>query len=173
MNFDFFFFNDTATTEIYTLSLHDALPIFTPQVCSSPALSIRNVSPPTTGRGCGDHRVVSPDPSWPYRFAPQQWARWSLVRPHQCCRPPVILTSGGEPGTGRGGAWAAATVSNEIRIKVSPQQYGGPISASPHACPPPSSPRASVPNLTPASTGPGRVPHRASDRGASCASCAS
>src|SRR5260370_35063345 len=26
----FFFFNDTATTEIYTLSLHDALPIFSP-----------------------------------------------------------------------------------------------------------------------------------------------
>src|SRR5687768_18090262 len=25
---DIFFFNDTATTEIYTLSLHDALPIF-------------------------------------------------------------------------------------------------------------------------------------------------
>src|SRR2546422_3126239 len=25
--FEFFFFNDTATTEIYTLSLHDALPI--------------------------------------------------------------------------------------------------------------------------------------------------
>src|SRR2546422_11725741 len=26
--FIFFFFNDTATTEIYTLSLHDALPIW-------------------------------------------------------------------------------------------------------------------------------------------------
>src|SRR6266496_6128098 len=26
--FSFFFFNDTATTEIYTLSLHDALPIW-------------------------------------------------------------------------------------------------------------------------------------------------
>src|SRR5207248_9797867 len=26
--FTFFFFNDTATTEIYTLSLHDALPIW-------------------------------------------------------------------------------------------------------------------------------------------------
>src|SRR5436190_23595367 len=26
----FFFFNDTATTEIYTLSLHDALPIYQP-----------------------------------------------------------------------------------------------------------------------------------------------
>src|SRR2546425_8110885 len=28
--FLFFFFNDTATTEIYTLSLHDALPISAP-----------------------------------------------------------------------------------------------------------------------------------------------
>src|SRR5256885_8305263 len=27
LRFFFFFFNDTATTEIYTLSLHDALPI--------------------------------------------------------------------------------------------------------------------------------------------------
>src|SRR3712207_7405432 len=27
LSFIFFFFNDTATTEIYTLSLHDALPI--------------------------------------------------------------------------------------------------------------------------------------------------
>src|SRR5256885_8802574 len=32
----FFFFNDTATTEIYTLSLHDALPI-----SSSPARACR------------------------------------------------------------------------------------------------------------------------------------
>src|SRR6266478_163214 len=29
--FIFFFFNDTATTEIYTLSLHDALPISSPR----------------------------------------------------------------------------------------------------------------------------------------------
>src|SRR2546429_4469915 len=40
MCFDvFFFFNDTATTEIYTLSLHDALPIFargTPAPDASP-----------------------------------------------------------------------------------------------------------------------------------------
>src|SRR2546430_9993595 len=41
----FFFFNDTATTEIYTLSLHDALPIFghdtsdTPSICDSAAKS--------------------------------------------------------------------------------------------------------------------------------------
>src|SRR3712207_9431385 len=30
--FSFFFFNDTATTEIYTLSLHDALPIYDREV---------------------------------------------------------------------------------------------------------------------------------------------
>src|SRR5229473_2544014 len=35
----FFFFNDTATTEIYTLSLHDALPIF-PRAAWSASLSV-------------------------------------------------------------------------------------------------------------------------------------
>src|SRR2546429_969882 len=34
----FFFFNDTATTEIYTLSLHDALPIFRAAVPPSAAV---------------------------------------------------------------------------------------------------------------------------------------
>src|SRR3712207_8125396 len=33
----FFFFNDTATTEIYTLSLHDALPIYGPSTSMSSA----------------------------------------------------------------------------------------------------------------------------------------
>src|SRR3712207_9567100 len=38
----FFFFNDTATTEIYTLSLHDALPILTTQaVDTTPTVSER------------------------------------------------------------------------------------------------------------------------------------
>ena len=36
-NFFFFFFNDTATTEIYTLSLHDALPIYVVADYSLPA----------------------------------------------------------------------------------------------------------------------------------------
>src|SRR5579871_3780156 len=35
--FFFFFFNDTATTEIYTLSLHDALPISSAQIHQQPA----------------------------------------------------------------------------------------------------------------------------------------
>src|SRR5437899_10622312 len=33
----FFFFNDTATTEIYTLSLHDALPISVPGLDLGPS----------------------------------------------------------------------------------------------------------------------------------------
>src|SRR2546428_4179968 len=39
----FFFFNDTATTEIYTLSLHDALPI-------SPSPSVRRLRVEIPGR---------------------------------------------------------------------------------------------------------------------------
>src|SRR5687768_18559010 len=35
-SFLFFFFNDTATTEIYTLSLHDALPIYHALAAQSP-----------------------------------------------------------------------------------------------------------------------------------------
>src|SRR3712207_7277964 len=38
----FFFFNDTATTEIYTLSLHDALPISRP---GTPAASMEDQLP--------------------------------------------------------------------------------------------------------------------------------
>src|SRR3712207_7561836 len=43
----FFFFNDTATTEIYTLSLHDALPISTSSP-SAPTSSARR----RPGPGC-------------------------------------------------------------------------------------------------------------------------
>src|SRR3712207_164300 len=36
-----FFFNDTATTEIYTLSLHDALPISWQQLCERTGATLR------------------------------------------------------------------------------------------------------------------------------------
>src|SRR3712207_9158884 len=42
--FLFFFFNDTATTEIYTLSLHDALPIYPDPLCQL-ATSVLSRSP--------------------------------------------------------------------------------------------------------------------------------
>src|SRR6266704_6498364 len=37
--FLYFFFNDTATTEIYTLSLHDALPISPPRCTTGSAIA--------------------------------------------------------------------------------------------------------------------------------------
>src|SRR2546430_3673048 len=54
----FFFFNDTATTEIYTLSLHDALPISV--ICFG--------GPPATGttKMCGRRSYVKPTPSKRY-----------------------------------------------------------------------------------------------------------
>src|SRR5216683_7580497 len=48
LSVSFFFFNDTATTEIYTLSLHDALPI-SPSRVSSPRWGWSRGS--TSGRG--------------------------------------------------------------------------------------------------------------------------
>src|SRR5579859_8227754 len=45
--FSFFFFNDTATTEIYTLSLHDALPISYPNSAQSlPRAALHQHLPP-------------------------------------------------------------------------------------------------------------------------------
>src|SRR5437868_15533764 len=46
----FFFFNDPATTEIYTLSLHDALPICP---CSPSASSVPAAPPNCTARARG------------------------------------------------------------------------------------------------------------------------
>src|SRR3712207_9429389 len=50
----FCFFNDTATTEIYTLSLHDALPICWPRMLHSPPRGtpgIQAQAGPKAGRG--------------------------------------------------------------------------------------------------------------------------
>src|SRR5258707_482128 len=47
--FFFFFFNDTATTEIYTLSLHDALPIWRP----------RDTCPAARTHGSGNRRPAA------------------------------------------------------------------------------------------------------------------
>src|SRR5437868_12607270 len=60
----FFFFNDPATTEIYTLSLHDALPIWGDARCggAAPALGLRPRSrrpraagPPVVSAQCSSY----------------------------------------------------------------------------------------------------------------------
>src|SRR5216684_9103103 len=55
--FLFFFFNDTATTEIYTLSLHDALPISARRWASraSPIRSRRAATHPIERRRSEEH----------------------------------------------------------------------------------------------------------------------
>ena len=49
--FLFFFFNDTATTEIYTLSLHDALPICIYDLIVGSAKSVDKSMYPVDGVG--------------------------------------------------------------------------------------------------------------------------
>src|SRR5215510_16089073 len=46
----FFFFNDTATTEIYTLSLHDALPIWALPIGARSSTPRRSTRVPGRGR---------------------------------------------------------------------------------------------------------------------------
>src|SRR3989442_15951455 len=49
----FFFFNDTATTEIYTLSLHDALPIY-----DVAAAQHRHLERTAVRRGCVEDALL-------------------------------------------------------------------------------------------------------------------
>src|SRR2546426_10610468 len=55
----FFFFNDTATTEIYTLSLHDALPICSGSTASASAASQGTALHPTHKPDAPSPRFVS------------------------------------------------------------------------------------------------------------------
>src|SRR2546426_5718585 len=57
----FFFFNDTATTEIYTLSLHDALPISRQQdvVVAALALVLALAAPASAQQPADQRRVDS------------------------------------------------------------------------------------------------------------------
>src|SRR3712207_8480658 len=52
-----FFFNDTATTEIYTLSLHDALPIY--GACKIDKLAARAAEFGQPALGLTDHGVMN------------------------------------------------------------------------------------------------------------------
>src|SRR6266446_10716066 len=80
--FIFFFFNDTATTEIYTLSLHDALPI-----CPGS-------SPPRTWLGgCGVRWRAVPGPEVPARSAASSSAE--SPRPRRRTAAPLCRTRAG------------------------------------------------------------------------------
>src|SRR3989442_16037800 len=74
----FFFFNDTATTEIYTLSLHDALPISTsssPVGCSGPASRTAHL-----------RRARLPSPMARSSLRSEEHTSELQSRPHLVCR---------------------------------------------------------------------------------------
>src|SRR3712207_5272900 len=109
----FFFFNDTATTEIYTLSLHDALPIFRhprhPADGEQAPLELpeadpvygfldgqRSRSSAHLSTPPGRARMTARASFWPRRslYAPQLGSSLSAslpapTGPHVTCRPPV------------------------------------------------------------------------------------
>src|SRR2546425_10842568 len=64
----FFFFNDTATTEIYTLSLHDALPIFH-AVHFMRTLPTGSVDPNFGRRVRNRRQLNSLQNTWPYGYS--------------------------------------------------------------------------------------------------------
>src|SRR6266536_2792068 len=79
----FFFFNDTATTEIYTLSLHDALPIYSlPRRSGRPPAGHRKwdglSTTPTSHRGRESRPILPRVESAAIR--PSAEGRWSIRR---------------------------------------------------------------------------------------------
>src|SRR5256884_7201457 len=92
--FFFFFFNDTATTEIYTLSLHDALPISNtkPKARSNPALSTRNFSRSGAAWSGGVLRRLPPPSLQPIRMS----HAWNSLYAREIRKIPA---ASGPPGT--------------------------------------------------------------------------
>src|SRR5256886_15610022 len=115
--FCFFFFNDTATTEIYTLSLHDALPIsramggaglvFTEMTDVSPA---GRISPGCTGMYKPEHV-----PAWKrivdFVHAHSQ-AKIGLPPGHAGRKGPTPLAGGGVDEPPPGGDWGVIAPSS-------------------------------------------------------------
>src|SRR2546430_4681709 len=100
----FFFFNDTATTEIYTLSLHDALPIL-------------------SGVGAEDLLIVDPPPP-EARERLERRAGSPRVRAARDARSPAVAHApfrrAGEPVGGRGVLQGAerADPAGELALRV-------------------------------------------------------
>src|SRR3989442_7479010 len=75
--FLFFFFNDTATTEIYTLSLHDALPIYRDRRSTQQLGPVGRIPPPV---GLGDNDAPA------RRQRSEEHTSELQSRPHLVCR---------------------------------------------------------------------------------------
>src|SRR3712207_7229203 len=66
----FFFFNDTATTEIYTLSLHDALPIYVFRPLIETVEAVSNIKYDPAGVAEPEALVDPPPPEVAFTSSP-------------------------------------------------------------------------------------------------------
>src|SRR2546430_13697952 len=88
----FFFFNDTATTEIYTLSLHDALPICAPEPVwrfskrGTPAASSATTSPSRTASRSEEHTSeLQSQSNLVCRLLLEKKKECDFTTPNHCC----------------------------------------------------------------------------------------
>src|SRR6266567_1189971 len=126
--FFFFFFNDTATTEIYTLSLHDALP------------DSGRVREPISGHGTGPV-LACPDNPAPARPAHHLKGHGHLCNLAAPCPPAGISPPSTEPDQG------ASTSSSTTPTGTATASPPTPTTGRPSTCTPPASsaPRGCAP----------------------------
>src|SRR6266511_573619 len=155
MYFFFFFFNDTATTEIYTLSLHDALPISWPDgvtnelsamfwalngATRTPRRCSRRHSPVTTWLFPVSLPVphtmsaprITPTPLRPRRHGARgRGARGRLVRERRCAHTPGVRTRRSRARRSRGTRAGRAAARPRRRART--ERRTGARSARAHA----------------------------------------
>src|SRR5215813_14429451 len=110
--FFFFFFNDTATTEIYTLSLHDALPISAPNAKYTPTaaeiaagsvtLTLTTNDPVGPCPALSDQMKITIDPITVVNAGPDQTV---------CSSSPQVQLQGSVSGTVTTGTWSGGAGS--------------------------------------------------------------
>src|SRR3989454_1481737 len=113
----FFFFNDTATTEIYTLSLHDALPISALAFSEVAAIQANGNSANTNKSVSGSHRPTSRRD----QVSSPTISRSPHVRAHHQQHDPEHRHHGQRGGR----AHAQLTAAHADRVGVGGHQVGG------------------------------------------------
>src|SRR2546430_2384528 len=102
--FIFFFFNDTATTEIYTLSLHDALPIFSGRM-------------PETIEQCRKTIELAPAAGTAYAVLSMAYAQMGQQAETLRAAEDTVRISGDSPSLTATAAWALAHIGQSGKAK--------------------------------------------------------